>query len=238
VFDLITAAGRSNNGSNPAQAIANSKPSSSGTLVEPRRLCAPLLRRDLADTTVVAVTEAAARQRGVVVAGVAAVLLGIVLGVVAGASASPADPVLGFAASGALVAAPGVLVLLGLRDRAGLWLPAGLAAFPLAFLSFAGLTLPLLPLAVVFVMAWIRHPGSHAGAVVHPGAVAPLVVTLLLGAAVALFISDDPASWTTATGGGSTSDVITNREALLSLACTMLALVTGWTLTKARRVSG
>ena len=169
-------------------------------------------------------------------AGVTAVLLGVALGVVAAASASPADPALGFAALGALVAAPGVLGLLGLRDRAALWLPAGLAAFPLAFFSFAGLTLPLLPLAVIFVVAWIRHPGSAS--VVHPAAVAPLVVILLLGAAVALFISDDPASWTTATGGGSTSDVITNREALLSLACTMLALVTAWTLTRARRASG
>jgi hypothetical protein len=197
-----------------------------------------LLQGDLADTTVVAVTGAAGSQQGVVVAGVTAVLLGVALGVVAGASASPADPVLGFAALGALVAAPGVLVLLGLRDRAALWLPAGLTAFPLAFLSFAGLTLPLLPLAVIFVVAWIRHPGSHVASVVHPAAVAPLVVILLLGAAVALFISDDPASWTTATGGGSTSDVITNREALLSLACTMLALVTGWTLTRARHVSG
>jgi hypothetical protein len=171
------------------------------------------------------------------VAGVAAVLLGVALGVFAGASASPADPVLGFAALGALVAAPGVLGLLGLRDRAALWLPAGLAAFPLAFLSFAGLTLPLLPLAVIFVVAWVRHPGSHGATVVHPGAVAPLIVILLLGAAVALFLSDDPASWTTATGGGSTSDVITDREALLSLACTMLALVTGWTLSRTRRVS-
>jgi hypothetical protein len=197
----------------------------------------PLLRRDLVDTTVVAVTDAAPWQRGVVAAGVAVVLLGVVLGVVASAGAIPADPVLGFAALGALVAAPGVLALLGLRDRAGLWLPAGLAAFPLAFLSFAGLTLPLLPLAAVFVTAWVRHPRSHTSAVVHPAVAAPLVVTLLLGAAVALFISDDPASWTTSTGGGSTSDVITNREALLSLACTMLALVTGWTLARARRVS-
>ena len=133
---------------------------------------------------------------------------------------------------------PGILGLLGLVDRAALWLPVGLAAFPLAFLSFAGLTLPLLPLAVIFVVAWVRHPGSHRAPVVHLGAVAPLVVILLLGAAVALFVSEDPASWTTATGGGSTSDVITDREALLSLACTVLALVTGWTLTRTRRASG
>lgn len=188
--------------------------------------------------TVVAVTRPAGRQRGVAAAGVIAVLLGASLGVVAGAGADPADPVLGFVALGALVAAPGVLALLGLRDRSGLWLSAGVAAFPLAFLSFAGLTLPLLPLAVIFAVGWIRHPGPYAGSVGHAVAVAVLVVILLFGAAVALFVSDDPASWTTATGGGSTSDIITNREALLSLACTMLALGTGWTLTRARRVSG
>lgn len=178
------------------------------------------------------------KRRGIVLAGGAAVVLGVALGAVAAAGAAPVDPLLGFAALGALVAAPGLLALLGLRDRAGLWLPAGLAAFPLAFLSFAGLTLPLLPLAVIFVVAWVRHPGPHAGSRVHPAVVTPVLVSLLLGAAAALFISDDPASWTTATGGGSTSDVITNGEALLSLTCTTLALAAGWTLTKARRASG
>lgn len=168
----------------------------------------------------------------------AAVVLGVALAAVAATGADPVDPLLGFAALGALVAAPGLLALLGLRDRAGLWLPAGLAAFPLAFLSFAGLTLPLLPLGLVIVVAWVRHPGSHAGSRAHPGVVTPLVVSLLLGAAAVPFISDDPASWTTATGGGSTSDVITNGEALASLACTALALMAGWTLTTARRGSG
>jgi hypothetical protein len=172
------------------------------------------------------------------VAGAAAILLGVMLAVVASAGASPAEPVLGFVALGTVVAAPGVLALLGLQDRAGLWLPAGLAALPLAFLSFAGLALPLVPVALVLVVAWTRHPGAHTGSVAHPGVVTPLLVVLLVGAAVVLFVSEDPASWTTATGGGSTSDVITDREALLSLACTTLALVAGWTLARPRRAPG
>jgi hypothetical protein len=38
-----------------------------------------------------------------------------------------------------------------------------------------------------------------------------------------LFVHEDPASWQTATGGGSTSDIVTARESLRSLA--LLALV-------------
>jgi hypothetical protein len=162
-------------------------------------------------------------------------LLGVAVGVIAAVGASPADPVLGSVALGAVVAAPGVLALLGLHDRAMLWLPAAMAALPLAFLSFAGVTLPLLPLAVILVVAWIRHPGSHAGFVAPPVVVTALVVVLVLGAAVALFVHEDPASWTTATESGATSDIVTNREALISLGCTALALAVGWTLTQRRR---
>jgi hypothetical protein len=177
------------------------------------------------------------RPTGVVVAGVVAVVLGVVLGIVATVGASPADPLLGFVALGAVVAAPGVLALLGLRDRPGLWLPAGLAALPLAFLSFAGLTLPLVPVAVVLVMAWARHPDpdGHGRAVAPLAVVTPVLVVLLLGAAVVLFASDDPAEWTTATESGSTSDVITDVEALLSLTCTALAVAAGWALSATRR---
>lgn len=172
------------------------------------------------------------RQRAIAVAGAAVVVLGAALGVIAEVGASPADPSLGFIALAGLVAAPGVLALFGLHHRAALWLPAGLAAVPLAFLSFAGLTLPLLPAAVVFLLAWVRHPHPHGGSLVHPGIVTPVVVSLLLMAVAALFLSDDPAAWTTPTGGGETSDIITNREALLSLTSTGLALVVGWAFTR------
>jgi hypothetical protein len=174
----------------------------------------------------------------VAVAGIATIMLGVALGIVAGVGASPADPLLGSVALGAVVAAPGLLALLGLRHRAVLWLPAAMAALPLSFLSFAGLTLPLLVLAVILVVAWIRHPGSYAGFLVHPVVVTSLVVVLLIAAALALFVHEDPASWTTETDGfvttGETSDIVTNREALLSLGCTGLALAVGWTLTQRR----
>jgi hypothetical protein len=174
----------------------------------------------------------------VAVAGIATVMLGIALGIVAGAGATPADPLLGSVALGAVVAAPGLLALIGLRHRAVLWLPAAMAALPLSFLSFAGLTLPLLALAVVLVVAWIRYPGSYAGFLIHPVVVTALVVVLLLCAAVALFVHEDPASWTEETDGfvtsGETSDIVTNQEALISLGCTTLALAVGWTLTQRR----
>jgi hypothetical protein len=175
----------------------------------------------------------------VAVAGVATVMLGVALGIVAGVGASPADPVPGSVALGAVVAAPGLLALLGLRRRAVLWLPAAMAAVPLAFLSFAGLTLPLLALAVVLVVVWIRHPGTHAGFLIHPVVVTAVVVVLLFAAALALFVHEDPASWTTTSDGvvttGGTSDIVTNQEALISLGCTALALAVGWTLTLRRR---
>ena len=142
-------------------------------------------------------------------AGMSAVLLGVALGVVAGVRR--ARPIrFSVAALGALVAAPGVLGLLGLRDRAAMAAsrPGGVPA---------GVLVVRWPDAPVAALG--RGPRRGMGSSprltrrtgVHPGAVAPLVVILLLGAAVALFISDDPASWTTATGGGSTSDVITSR---------------------------
>lgn len=173
-------------------------------------------------------------RRLTAVAGGVTVVLGLALGVVATVGRSPVDPFLGSVALAGLVAAPGVLALLGLHGRSVLWLPAGLAAVPLAFFSLAGITLPLLPAGIIFLTAWIRHPRPRTGPRVHPALLTPLIWGLLLGAVIALFISEDPASWTTPTGGGSTSDVITNREALLSLASLALALTAGWTLAPPR----
>jgi hypothetical protein len=56
----------------------------------------------------------------------------------------------------AVVAAPGVLVLLALRDRPALLLPAAIILLPLSFLSFAGILLPLLIPAGMLVAAHAR----------------------------------------------------------------------------------
>ena len=58
-----------------------------------------------------------------------------------------------------------------------------------------------------------------------------VVVALLVAAAVSLFVHEDPRSYTTATGGGSTSDVITPVEALIGLVLVGAALTVGWLAT-------
>jgi hypothetical protein len=181
-------------------------------------------------------TSSVDRWPWAVVAGAGlAVADGALVGVVANAGREPFDPVLGAVALGVVVAAPGLVALLGLRDRPQLWLAAGCAAMPLSFLSFAGLTLPLLPAAVLCVLGWARHGVlREARPLVHPIISTALVVVLLLGAAVALFAMEDPASWTSPTGSSSTSDITTNGEAAISLAAVLIALGAGWVLNQPR----
>lgn len=137
---------------------------------------------------------------------------------------------LGAAALGAVVAAPGVLALLALRERPGLLLPAATALVPLAFFSFTGVTLPLLVPAVMLFVAYRRCSSAHRppwGRAVLANA---NVLAFLLAAVVALFLHDDPRQWSSATGGGSTGDVITLGESLISLAFTFAAVAAGWLL--------
>lgn len=177
-------------------------------------------------------------RRIVGVCGGGVVANGAVFGAIAVAGREEVDPVLGLVTLGAVIATPGVLALMGLRDRPDLWLAAAIAALPLAFLSFAGVAFPLAPVAVVLWYAWAKHGVlDWARPLVPAGVLVPLLVILQLGAAVALFLSDDPASWTTADGGGSTSDVITNGEAGLSLGAIAAVLVAAWVLSTPRRLA-
>lgn len=153
---------------------------------------------------------------------------------IATAGREPAEPALGPVALGVVVASPGVLALLGFRDRPDLWLTAFVAAVPLSMLSMAGLTFPLLPAAVVLALAWSHRPPPAAPSRVHPIVVTPLVAAAMVAAAFALFMTEDPVSWETASASGASSDVITNREALVSLATTITALVAGWMMTRPR----
>jgi hypothetical protein len=169
----------------------------------------------------------------VAVAGGLVVVLAVVLGVGIRVGANPADPVLEGVAFGALIAVPGVLALLGLRGRPDLWLPASWTAFPLAFYSLAGVTLPLLPASGVFLWAWVHKPNSVDRPRVPVGVVAPLVVVLVLGAVAGLYATPaDPVSWSTPTGGGGSSDVVTNLEALACLTVLTLALGAAWFLSR------
>lgn len=169
------------------------------------------------------------------------VLAGLGLATIRFAGTSPADDgvegVLGSLALGAPVMATGVLALLALRDRAILLLPAAVVLVPLSFLSFALVTLPLLiPSALLFVAHRRRarvDQLSPGRAVLTLGVVA----VLLVAAVAALLVHQDPREYTTATGGGGTSDVITAVEAAISLSFSAGAVAAGWRLA-APRVRG
>jgi hypothetical protein len=131
-------------------------------------------------------------------------------------------------ALGAVIAAPGVLVLLALHDRPGLLLPAGVILVPLSFLSFAGVLLPLLVVAAVLFAAYGRRSAGHPEVPWRTAFTTVVVVALLLAAAVSLFVHEDQRSYTTPTGGGSTSDVITPAETLIAVALASAAIAVGW----------
>ena len=130
----------------------------------------------------------------------------------------------------AVLAAPGVLALLGRAGRPSLLIVAGVALAPLSFLAFSGVTLPLLIPAVLLAVAGARRLTAGARPCAPVWVTLWAVVAVLGAAVVALFAHDDPRSWSTATGGGSTSDVITLGESLLSLWLVALALTLGWYL--------
>ncbi len=139
----------------------------------------------------------------------------------------------GALALGAVVAAPGVLTMLAASDRPAMLLPAASVLIPLSFLSFALVTLPLLIPAVMLLISYGRRSVGYQAVGTAAGTFLAVVV-LLAGAVVVLFIHRDPRSYTTATGGGSTSDVITYGESLSSLALTSCALASGWVLAAPR----
>jgi hypothetical protein len=136
----------------------------------------------------------------------------------------------GAVALGAIVAAPGVLALLALSDRPALLLPAATVLIPVSFLSFAGVLLPLLVPAVLLSIAYGRRSGAQPTDRLRTAATLAWVLVLLVAAGVALFVHQDPRSYVTATAEGSTSDVITAAEALVSLGLVATAIVGGWTL--------
>jgi hypothetical protein len=193
---------------------------------------------------------------GALMVATAALVIAIVRYVAEGRYQSGPERVLQAAAFGLLVASPAVLAAMSPRRRAILLAPAALLLTPLAFLSFAGVLLPLLIPGVLFwwalVTRWDRQPcGLLRGA-----ASILVVVALVVAGGVALFARDDPrshgdagcssastgssASGTcAATAGsgpsGSTSDVVTSAEALTSIGLVTLALLSGWLLAAPRR---
>ncbi len=138
-------------------------------------------------------------------------------------------------ALGAVVAAPGALVLLALRDRPVLLLPVAIILVPLSFLSFAGILLPLLIPAGMLFAAHGRRSVYHPLGVWRTGLVALSVAAFLIAAVISLFVHQDPRHYTSATVSGSTSDVITPLEALICLAFVTAAMATAWLATAPKR---
>lgn len=147
-----------------------------------------------------------------------------------------AEAAVGAVAFGAVVAAPGVLMMLSVRHgEPALLLAAGLALIPLSFISFALVTLPLLIPAFVSWRAWARHRHDGAGPLSAHVALAVATLGFLCTAFLALLIHQDPREWTGTTiedgirvsVGYATSDVITYAEAFISLALTGAVVLIG-----------
>ena len=162
------------------------------------------------------------------------VLAGLGLAAIRFAGGSPAERgvegVLGSLALGAPVMATGALALLSLRQRATLMLPAAVVLVPMSFLSFALVTLPLLVPAVLLVVGYRRRRDAESRSGLGTAVTLWVVALLLIAAVGALLVHQDPREYATATSSGSTSDIITTAEALISLALTSASLVAGWLL--------
>ena len=172
--------------------------------------------------------------RWIVVIGSAVVAAGVALSVVRYAGSSPAETgaeaLLGSVALGAVVAAPGLLTLLALEDRPALLLPAATVLVPLSFLSLAGVLLPLLVPAAMLFVAYGRRTQDAPRRRLRTAATVAWVQVLVVAAGAALFVHDDPRSYVTATESGSTSDVVTVGEAVVSLLFVAAAVTGGWLL--------
>ncbi len=170
------------------------------------------------------------------------ILAGIGLALLRFAGGTPVEQglegALGAVALGMVVAATGILALIGLDERPALLLPAAIMLIPLSFLSFALVTLPLLiPSGMLFTAFGRRSRGPALGRGWTAFA-SCWVVGFLIAGAISLFLYQDPRTYVTSDGGGgSSSDVITVGESLISLTCTTLAIVGGRRLASASNPS-
>ncbi len=164
--------------------------------------------------------------------GVSVIVAGLALGVLRFVAAQPFERgfegALGAFALGAVVAAPGAMALMALADRPVLLLPAAVVLVPLSVLSFAGVTLPLLIPAIMLFVAYGRRSSVHPIGTARALLTTVVILGLLIAAALALFVHQDPRSYSTPNGGGETSDVISIEESLASVSLVSSALAFGW----------
>jgi len=134
---------------------------------------------------------------------------------------------------GAVIAVPGLLALMALRHRPGLYLASGLIFLPPSWLS--PVTLPLLFVAAMAFVAYGRHADEETPVVWAPLTAVILFILTIMSFAVLLFAGgDDPRCASTSTSTSCTSDVITNGEALAALGFVALILIAAWLFSKPR----
>jgi hypothetical protein len=117
----------------------------------------------------------------------------------------------------------GVIGLLGVAcDRAGYCCASALALVPMSLISIA--TIPLV-FAAMILMTYGARCASRSGQrlIADAPLAGPLVVALFL-----ILLHEDPAEWRTANGGGSSSNIVTNVEALCSFVLVGAAVLVAW----------
>ncbi len=133
-------------------------------------------------------------------------------------------------AFGAVVAAPGVLAIIGVRtNRPGMFLPASIALVPLSFISFALVTLPLLVPAVMLLRLTARTTTpSMAPRTLVAGTAGTAQLLAALGSYVALRTER---AWShPGGGGGSTSGWVPWTTSTLVLVLVATAMVTTYAI--------
>ena len=138
--------------------------------------------------------------------------------------------ILGALALGAITSLPGILAMLA-RRRPVLYLCAGIVGLPLAFISFGGVTLPLLLPAGMALVGYGRRAADSVPRLSAP-VTAMMALVLGIGAFVVLIGHDDPRCSATTNGTTCTSDVVTSLESGASLAITSIAIAVTWTLAR------
>jgi formate-dependent nitrite reductase membrane component NrfD len=101
-----------------------------------------------------------------------------------------------------------------------------------AFISLAGVTLPLLIPAGMSLVAYGRHAGEAQGRLADP-VIAMICWVMGIACFIGPFIlHQDPRCVSTTNGGSCSSDVVTMIEASMAIAGVALTLFTGWALSR------
>ncbi len=161
------------------------------------------------------------------VSGVIAIVGGIGLMAVHNLAGSEGDPEGWFAAIGfgAPFVGAGCLAVLGANgDNPALCIAAGLALWPMSLVSVV--LFPLLAPATIMVWAGVKNAPSARSLWLAEALGAALVVVFGF-----LVLHQDPVTWTTPTGSGGSSNIVTDFEATLSLATVgaVIGVAAAWT---------